>query len=80
MTLDPRLSNYREAYYDADPAFQKVIDEAFKAVEQVFKSHSFPTRNDETAENLVTAIVKFAVLSLGADLNEQLKPPAAASI
>ena len=75
MSLDPKLSNYREAYYEADQGFRKVIDEAFTAAYKVLQSHGWPVNNNDPAMDLEIAVVKYAAISMGADLNEQLRAP-----
>jgi hypothetical protein len=79
MSLDRHLENYREAYYEADEGFRQVIDEAFRAAYNVFKAHGWPVNNNDPAADLETALVRYAVISIGADLGQQLKPPVAKS-
>ena len=78
MSLDKALSNYREAYDTADPDFKRVVDEAFTAAYQVFKHHGWPVNNTDPAMDLEAALVKYAVISTGADLHQPLRPPAGA--
>lgn len=76
MSLDRSLSEYREAYMEASSDFVLAIDEAFEAAQRVLKEAGFRVANDDHAENLVTAIVKYVVISSGKPLDEnQLKLP-----
>jgi hypothetical protein len=64
MSLDRSLEGYHEFYAERyGTEYASVIDEAYDAVEQVFKNHGWPTSNTDRAEDLVSAIVKYAVLS-----------------
>jgi hypothetical protein len=75
MSLDPNLRNYSEAYEDADESFRQVISESFDAVAVVFRSHGWAMNGNDPAYDLETAIVKYAVISLGLDLNQSLIAP-----
>jgi hypothetical protein len=63
MSLDRNLSDYREAYDEAPEEFRFVIDRAFDGVLAAFREANWPVSTNDTAENLVSAITKFAILS-----------------
>jgi hypothetical protein len=63
MSLDRNLSHYRGIYDEADENFRSLVDLAFDAAQGVIKQAGWPAAEDDTAENLVTAIVKYATIS-----------------
>lgn len=63
MSLDRRLETYHELYHEAGDTDRNTVDEAFEAVRDVFQSYGWETATNDYAEDLVSAIVKYAVLS-----------------
>lgn len=63
MILDRNLRHYRDIYDEADENFRSLMDLAFDAAQGVIKQAGWAAAEDDTAEDLVTAIVKYATIS-----------------
>lgn len=61
--MNAELLKYHNAYADAHDDFKATIDDSYQAVRTVFMSHGWPVGNADLAEELVAAIVKYAVVS-----------------
>jgi hypothetical protein len=62
MSMDRSLTKYRD-FYEKNGSMQEIVDECFNAVSKKIKAAGLKVDNADTAENFVSAIAKFIVLS-----------------
>lgn len=61
MSMTREKTQWHLEYESAKPIIKDAVDEAYTAARKVLEAKGFSVANDDTAENLVAAIMEYLV-------------------